>query len=75
MAMESTYLAWVDFAGAGMEPAEFIDRVQSRAKIAANHGVTFGKGGETFLRFNFGTPRSVIEDAIARMQAAFGDLQ
>ena len=75
MPMESTYLAWVDFAGTGMDAAEFIDRVQRRAKIAANHGVTFGKGGDSFLRFNFGTPRSVVKEAVERMQAAFADLQ
>lgn len=75
MPMESTYLAWVDFTDTGMAASEVIDRVQNNAKIAANHGVTFGSGGETFLRFNFGAPRSVIEDAVARMQAAFSDLQ
>ncbi|WP_373635746.1 MalY/PatB family protein [Yoonia sp. SS1-5] len=75
MRLESTYLAWVDFSNTGMAPSEFIDRVQSRAKIAANHGTTFGKGGETFLRFNFGAPRAQIEDAVARLQDAFSDLQ
>ncbi len=75
MQMESTYLAWVNFAGTGMSSGEFIDRVQNRAKIAANHGATFGTGGETFLRFNFGAPRAVIEEAVQRMQTAFSDLQ
>jgi cysteine-S-conjugate beta-lyase len=75
MALESTYLAWVDFAGTGMSPAEFTARVERQARIAANHGDSFGLGGESFLRFNFGAPRSVIEQAVARLQAAFGDLQ
>ena len=75
MALESTYLAWVDFAGTGMEMAEFTRRTAKDAGIAVNHGPTFGKGGEDFLRFNIAAPRSVIEDAVRRMQAAFGDLQ
>ena len=75
MPMESTYLAWVDFSGTGMTPAEANKRVQEDAKIAANHGPTFGKGGETYLRFNLGAPRSVIEDAVTRLQKAFADLQ
>ncbi len=75
MSLESTYLAWVDFSGTGMDMAEVIDRVQSRAMIAANYGETFGKGGDNFLRFNLGCPRSMVEDAVSRLQAAFKDLQ
>lgn len=75
MALESTYLAWVDFDGTGMTREEFTDRVTNTAKIAANYGPTFGKGGDSFLRFNIAAPRVVIEDAVARMKAAFSDLQ
>ncbi|MEO0932143.1 MAG: aminotransferase class I/II-fold pyridoxal phosphate-dependent enzyme, partial [Pseudomonadota bacterium] len=75
MPLEATYLAWVDFANTGMGREEFTARVEQTAKIAANHGPTFGKGGDSFLRFNLGAPRSQVEDAVARMQKAFGDLQ
>lgn len=75
MNLEATYLAWVDFSGTGMEMAEFTRRVQQDAKIAVNHGPTFGKGGESFLRFNLATPRSVVAKAVERMQDAFKDLQ
>lgn len=75
MPMEATYLAWVDFSGTGMEQTEFIARVQEEAQIASNHGTTFGTGGENFLRFNFATPRAVVEEAVERMQKAFADLQ
>ncbi len=75
MPMESTYLAWVDFAGTGMERDEFTKRVEQEAKIAANHGPTFGLGGESFLRFNFATPRARVIEAGERLARAFGDLQ
>ncbi|RFU12576.1 pyridoxal phosphate-dependent aminotransferase [Rhodobacteraceae bacterium W635] len=75
MPLESTYLAWVDFTGTGMTRAEFTTRVEQDARIAANHGPTFGKGGEGFLRFNLATPRARVEEAVARLQQAFGDLQ
>ena len=75
MPLEATYLAWVDFSGTGMEPAEFTARVEKGAKIAANHGDTFGKGGESFLRFNIAAPRSQVAEAVARLQKAFADLQ
>ena len=75
MALEATYLAWVDFAGTGMVPAEFISRVEKQARIAANHGTPFGTGGETCLRFNLACPRAQVIEAVSRLQAAFADLQ
>lgn len=75
MPLESTYLAWVDFSGTGMPAEEVTRRVQQEAKIAVNHGPTFGKGGGSFLRFNFATPRSVVKQAVDRLGEAFADLQ
>ncbi|MEM8632743.1 MAG: MalY/PatB family protein [Pseudomonadota bacterium] len=75
MPMQATYLAWVDFSGTGMEEREVIERLEKTADIAANHGRSFGKGGETYMRFNIGTQRSRIEEALRRLQSAFGDLQ
>lgn len=75
MPLEATYLSWVDFSGTGMAPAEFIARVEKEAKIVANHGASFGAGGDSFLRFNIAAPRSQISEAIQRLQKAFADLQ
>jgi len=75
MPLESTYLAWVDFSGTGMDMAEFTRRVEKEAKIAVNHGPTFGKGGDSFLRFNIATPRARVDEAVERLAAAFSDLQ
>jgi cystathionine beta-lyase len=75
MDLEATYLAWVDFDGTGMSRDEFTSRVEKEARIAANHGPTFGKGGDSFLRFNLATPRARVEQAVERLQAAFADLQ
>lgn len=75
MPLAATYLAWVDFSGTGMDPSEVIRRVQDEARIAASHGATFGQGGESFLRFNLGTPRTQIVKAVRRLQTAFADLQ
>ncbi len=73
--LQATYLAWVDFSGTGMEPAEVAARIEKGARIAANHGGSFGKGGESFMRFNLAMPRAQIVQAVARLQAAFADLQ
>lgn len=75
MPLEATYLAWVDFAGVGMTPAELSERIARKARIAANIGATFGAGGETFMRFNFALPRQQLLTALDRLQHAFSDLQ
>jgi len=75
MPLEATYLAWVDLAGTGMERAEFTARVEKQAKIAVNHGPSFGTGGDSFLRFNLATPRATVVEAVERLQEAFRDLQ
>jgi len=75
MPLESTYLAWVDFKNTGMKQSEVTSRIEKTAKIAANHGASFGKGGESFMRFNIATPRARVEQACARLRDAFKDLQ
>ncbi|TNJ41142.1 MalY/PatB family protein [Phaeobacter sp. B1627] len=75
MELQSTYLAWVDFSGTGMSREEFTRRVEQGARIAANHGTTFGSGGESCLRFNLGTQRARVQEACERLTQAFADLQ
>ena len=75
MPLEATYLTWVNFAGTGMDMKEVNRRVQTDAKVVPSQGYTFGKGGESYLRFNIGTQRANITQAVKRLQAAFSDLQ
>lgn len=75
MPLEATYLSWVDFSGTGMDEAEIARRVMQEARIAPNKGASFGPGGESFLRFNIATQRARVEEAVARLQDAFSDLQ
>ena len=71
--LEGTYLAWLDCRQAGL-PADvppgkfFLDE----AKVALNEGSTFGRGGEGFVRLNFGCPRAILEEALERMRDALG---
>jgi cystathionine beta-lyase len=75
MPLAATYLAWVDFSATGLSPEEVAARVKGRARIFASPGSQFGPGGESWLRFNFATPRSLLEEALGRLDAAFGDLR
>lgn len=72
MPLEATYLAWVDVSALGLDQAEIERRMVQEARIAANYGPTFGKGGEGWLRFNFATPRSRVAEAVSRLAQVFG---
>ena len=66
---EGTYLAWLDCRVAGIEenPHNFF---LEEARVAMNDGAAFGRGGEGFVRLNFGCPRSLLTEALERMRAA-----
>ena len=66
---EGTYLAWLDCREAGIngKPDEFF---LENAKVAENDGSWFGKGGQGFVRLNFGCPRSILEEGLTRMKKA-----
>ncbi|MDD5466511.1 MAG: PatB family C-S lyase [Anaerolineales bacterium] len=66
---QGTYLAWLDCRGAGLgdKPAQFF---LEKARVAFNEGATFGRGGEGFVRLNFGCPRAMLVESLHRMRAA-----
>ena len=66
---EGTYLAWLDCREAGIKenPHTFF---LEKARVAMNDGAAFGRGGEGFVRLNFGCPRSLLTEALERMRAA-----
>jgi cystathionine beta-lyase len=75
MRLDGTYMAWVDFAATGLSAKDVAERVAQRARIFASPGEQFGPGGDTWLRFNFATPRPILEQALDRLDAAFQDLR
>ena len=66
---EATYVAWLDCRQAGIpgNPADFFLR---QARVAVNDGATFGRGYEQFVRLVFGSPRSLVAEALDRMAEA-----
>jgi len=68
--VEGTYLAWLDCRGATDEnPHELLLR---EGRVAVNDGVTFGLGGEGFVRLNFACPRSILLDGLRRLRDGLG---
>jgi len=70
---EGTYLAWLDCRQSGIDgkPSEFFIE---QARVAMNDGDWFGRGGEGYVRFNFGCPRPQIEKALEKMKTALENL-
>ena len=75
MRLDATYLAWVDFSGTGLKAEDVARRVSERARIFVSPGPQFGPGGETWLRFNFATPRPILREALDRLDEAFSDIR
>jgi cystathionine beta-lyase len=71
---EGTYLAWLDCRGAAIagNPQKFF---LEQAKVALNDGPDYGRGGDGFLRLNFGCPRPVLTEALQRMENALREAE
>ncbi len=72
--IEGTYLAWLDCRDLEIEksPYEFF---LEDAGVAFNDGKIFGPGGEGFVRFNFGCPRSMMIEGLERMKQALENVK
>lgn len=68
---EGSFLLWLDFNPMGISHEECGERLLKRGKIGLNDGLTFGEEGRGFRRMNIGCPRSVLEDGLKRIRAAF----
>ena len=66
---EGTYLAWLNCRTSQVpgNPKRFF---LEHARVALNGGASFGRGGEGFVRLNFGCPRPTLEAAVDRMAMA-----
>ena len=65
---EGTYLAWLDCAALGLPPDKLEDLILNGAKVWLSRGEAFGAGGEGFRRMNLGCPRSVLQEALERIE-------
>ena len=68
---EGTFLAWIDFRGAGLS-GDVKDALLDRAGLWLDPGTRFGAGGEGFARLNFGCTRATLSKAVDRLARAFG---
>lgn len=67
---EGTYLLWVDCSELGMNSQELKDFFINECKLALNHGQMFGEEGDSFQRFNIACSRTLVQEALDRMNQA-----
>ena len=68
---DALYLAWMDCRGLGVDADDLPDTFIEKAGLWFDDGRKFGAEGRGFMRVNLACPRTVVDEAIVRMQTAF----
>ena len=63
-------LIWLDCRALGLSEEALENMIVHQAKLWLDRGAIFGKAGEGFERINIACPRSVLEDALKRLEIA-----
>ncbi|MDM8193129.1 putative C-S lyase [Pseudomonas koreensis] len=68
---QGTYLAWLDCTALDLpDPQRFF---LEQGKVGLSAGLDFGDAHQQFVRLNFGCPRALLEEGIARMERALAN--
>lgn len=68
---QGTYLAWLDCTALDLpDPQRFF---LEQGKVGLSAGLDFGDRHQQFVRLNFGCPRALLEEGIARMERALAN--
>ena len=54
----------------GLSQEELMDFFSKEAGLVLSNGASYGQGGEGFVRMNIGCPRSVVREALRRIEKA-----
>ncbi len=71
---EGTYLVWLDCRRLGMDHLTLRSFFREKAKVGFDDGYIFGPAGAGFERVNIACPRSILEEALQRIELAVNNL-
>jgi cystathionine beta-lyase len=71
---QGTYLALLDCRGLRLEASQLNDFFLKKARVYFSDGKIFGEEAAGFVRINFGCPRSVLREALERIERAVREL-
>ncbi len=73
--LQGTYLLWLDCRALGMDDKALSNFMKKKAKVGFDDGAMFGLGGSGFERMNIACPRSILKDALQRIEKAVKNLK
>ncbi len=71
---QATYLLWLDCRALGLDDKALSGFMKEKAKVGMNDGFIFGAGGSGFQRMNIACPRSILQEALERIEKAVDTL-
>lgn len=71
---QGTYLLWLDCRALGLDDDALKKFMREKAKVGLDDGFMFGVGGSGFQRINIACPRSILADALQRIENAVNAL-
>ena len=71
---QGTYLIWLDCRELGMDNHTLRSFMREKAKVGLDDGFVFGESGNGFQRMNIACPRSILEEALSRIEKAVNSL-
>lgn len=72
---QGLYLAWVDFRALNMTNEQLETFMLEKANVWLDEGYVFGQEGSGFERFNLACPRSVLKEALERIEKAIKQIK
>lgn len=70
---EGTYLVWLDFRQTGLSVEQLEELIIHKAGLWLDSGKIFGECGQGFQRINTACPRSILKEALERINRALKD--
>lgn len=70
---QASFLVWLDCTAMQLSQPQLVDLFVKKAGLALNDGTIFGKEGEGFMRLNVGCPRTVLKEALERLEKAVNE--
>jgi len=71
---QATYLVWLDCRDLGMDDITMRNFFREKARVGFDDGFLFGACGSGFQRMNIATPRSILVEALRRIEEAVNNL-
>lgn len=71
---QGTYLLWLDCRELGMDNLSLRSFIRDKARVGLNDGFIFGAAGSGFLRMNIACPRTILNEALGRIETTVNSL-